>query len=76
MSALDRYGGAGAYADWDARTGDARKRELRFGTCGMCRHSFNCEAGGCVCLQDPLDPFEADPDMTAEEAGCEEWEAA
>lgn len=76
MSALDRYGGAEAFADFDARMGEARDRELRNGTCGRCRHAFVCEAGGCVCLWDPLDPFEADPDMTAEQAGCEEWEAA
>ena len=66
----------GAYEAWDARESEARDRELRHGTCGQCRFSFNCQAGGCVCLWDPLDPFEADPGMTAADAGCEEWEAA
>ena len=76
MSSLDRYGGAGAFADWGAHRGDARKRELACGTCRRCRFSFSCEAGGCVCLWDPKDPCEVDPDATAAEAGCEEWEAA
>lgn len=67
---------SGAYEAWDARESDARERELKYGTCAECRFSFNCEAGGCVCLWDPLDPFEADPRMTAAEAGCEEWQAA
>ena len=49
---------------------------MRLGTCGGCAHAFRCEAGGCVCLADPLDPYEVDPRSTAREMGCEEWEAA
>ena len=76
MSALDRYGGADAYGAHDARLSEARERELRCGTCGGCAHAFKCEAGGCVCLADPLDPYEVDPRSTAREMGCEGWEAA
>ena len=76
MSALDRYGGADAYAYRDRVCSEERERELRHGTCGGCAHAFKCEAGGCVCLADPLDPYEVDPRATASEMGCEEWEAA
>lgn len=74
MSALDRYGGADAYAYRDRVCSE--ERELRHGTCGGCAHAFKCEAGGCVCLADPLDPYEVDPRSTAREMGCEGWEAA
>lgn len=73
---LDRYGGAEAYAAYDRDRSEARERELRYGTCGACAHAFTCEAGGCVCLADPLDPYEVDPRSTAREMGCEGWEAA
>ena len=76
MSALDRYGGAEAYAYRDRVCSEERERELRCGTCGGCAHAFTCEAGGCVCLADPLDPYEVDPRSTAREMGCEGWEAA
>lgn len=76
MSALDRYGGAEAYAYRDRVCSEERERELRLGTCGGCAHAFKCQAGGCVCLADPLDPYEVDPRATAGEMGCEEWEAA
>ena len=76
MSALDRYGGAEAYAYHDRVSSEARERELMFGTCGGCLHAFTCQAGGCVCLADPLDPYEVDPRATAREMGCEGWEAA
>ena len=73
---LDRYGGAAAYDAYDARRSEERERETRCGTCGGCLHAFACQAGGCVCLADPLDPYEVDPRATAREMGCEEWEAA
>lgn len=73
---LDRYGGAEAYAAYDARSSEERERELRLGTCGGCLHAFKCQAGGCVCLADPLDPYEVDPRSTAREMGCEGWETA
>lgn len=76
MSALDRYGGAEAYAYHDRVSSEERERELMCGTCGGCAHAFTCEAGGCVCLADPLDPYEVDPRSTAREMGCEGWEAA
>lgn len=76
MSALDRYGGAEAYAYRDRVCSEEREREMSHGTCGGCAHAFKCEAGGCVCLADPLDPYEVDPHATAGEMGCEEWEAA
>ena len=76
MSALDRYGGSDAYSAYDRRRSEARERELRCGTCGGCAHAFTCRAGGCVCLADPLDPYEVDPRATAREMGCEEWGAA
>ena len=76
MSALDRSGGSGAYGAYDRRSSEERERELRSGTCGGCLHAFTCQAGGCVCLADPLDPYEVDASATAREMGCEEWEAA
>ncbi len=73
-TALDRYGGADAYARYDNELAEARERELRRGTCGRCSHSYTLESGGCVCLLDPFDPCEVDAGERVLDIGCEDYE--
>ena len=73
-TALDRYGGADAYARYDDELADEIERSMRNGTCGKCAHSYTLENGGCVCLLDPFDPFEVDADERVLDIQCEDYE--